>query len=259
MRSLDHRVALVTGASGGIGAAAAVRLAREGAAVGVHYHRREESARKVAEEIRKLGSEAFLVQGNLVHAPEAEKVVRALLDRFGRIDILVNVTGGAKDCLIQEMTDETWNEIIDLNVKTAFHCVRAAVPLMMEKKYGRIINISSLAKNGVPWFVYARAGRTNYAAANAALVGFTRQLSLELAEYNITVNCVVPGPIWMAKTEKAFTPLENNPEVKVPPTKLIPLRRYGTPEDVAYAITFFDTEEAGYITGEELYVSGGLH
>lgn len=150
MRRLENRVALVTGASGGIGEATAIRFAQEGAKIGVHYHQREDSAKRVAQEIQKLRSEAFLVQGNLIHAREAERVVRSLLDRFGHIDILVNVVGGAKDSLIQEMSKETWDEIIDLNVKTAFHCVRAAVPSMMEKKYGRIINISSLAKNGMP-------------------------------------------------------------------------------------------------------------
>jgi len=259
MGCLKGRVALITGASGGIGAATALRFAREGASVGVHYNLHKEAAQKVAQQIQDMGGEAFLVGGNLIHAEEANRVVQSILERFQRIDILVNIVGGPNDSLIHEMSEEAWDGVMDLNVKTAFHCVRAAVPSMMQRKYGRIINTSSLAKNGVPWFVYARAGRTNYATANAALIGFTRQLALELAEYNITVNCVVPGPLMMPKTERLFMALENNPEIKVPPTKIIPMRRYGTPEDVAYAIAFFAAEEAGYITGEELYVSGGLH
>jgi len=259
MECLKGRIALITGASGGIGAATALRFAREGAIVGVHYNLQEEAARKVAQQIQDMGGEAFLVRGNLIHAEEVNRVVQSMLERFQRIDILVNVIGGPKDSLIHEMSEEAWDTVMDLNVKTAFHCVRAVVPSMIQRKYGRIINISSLAKNGVPWFVYARAGRTNYATANAALIGFTRQLALELAEYNITVNCVVPGPLMTAKTEKLFTAMEKNPDIKVTPGKLIPLRRYGSPDDVAYAIAFFAAEEAGYITGEELYVSGGLH
>ncbi|MFH1756944.1 MAG: SDR family NAD(P)-dependent oxidoreductase, partial [Pseudomonadota bacterium] len=244
MGRLQDRIALINGASGGIGKATALLFAKEGAKIGVHYHRDEESARSLAEKVRQFGAEAILAKGDLIHYEEAERVVQIMLDRFQRIDILVNIAGGARDMLIHEMTDEAWESIMNLNVKTAYHCVRAVVPSMMQRKYGRIINISSLAKNGMPWFVYARRGRTNYATANAALVGFTRSLALELAEHNITVNCVVPGPILMPRTEKAFTALEKNPEVKVPPTKLIPLRRYGTPADVAYAITFFAAEEA---------------
>jgi NAD(P)-dependent dehydrogenase (short-subunit alcohol dehydrogenase family) len=259
MGRLQDRIALISGASGGIGKATTLLFAKEGAKIGVHYHRDEESAGSLVEKVRLVGSEAILAKGDLIRYEEAESVVQIMLERFGRVDILVNIAGGARDMLIHEMTNEAWETIMDLNVKTAYHCVRAVVPSMMQRKYGRIINISSLAKNGMPWFVYAQRGRTNYATANAALVGFTRSLAFELAEHNITVNCVVPGPILMPRTEKAFRALENNPEVKVSPLRLIPLRRYGTPEDVAYAIAFFALDEAGYITGEELYVSGGLH
>lgn len=148
---------------------------------------------------------------------------------------------------------------MDMNMKTTFNCVRAAVPSMIQKKYGRIINVSSLSKNGTPWFVQARVGRSEYAAANAAIVGFSRQLALELAEHKITVNCIIPGPIITPKTESNFMRLEENPEITLSPMKVIPLKKYGKPEDVAYAIAFFASRDAGFLTGEELYVSGGLH
>ncbi|MFQ6111278.1 MAG: SDR family NAD(P)-dependent oxidoreductase [Nitrospinota bacterium] len=258
MKRLKERVALITGAGGDLGGAAAVRFGEEGAKVIVHDHLKMEQAGQVVERIRSLGSEAIALQGDIIHLEEARRVVREGLGAFGRIDILVNVVGGARNALIHEMPEEVWDYVINLNLKTSFNCVRAVVPHMIGNRYGRIVNTSSLAKNGVPWYVYSREGRTNYASANAALVGFTRSLALELAEYNVTVNCIVPGPIETPRTARAFRALEEDPEVKVSPLKLIPLRRLGRPRDVANAILFFASDEAEYITGEELYITGGL-
>jgi 3-oxoacyl-[acyl-carrier protein] reductase len=223
--------------------------------------------------IQRFGSKAFSVQGNLTGREDAERVVDKMVEHFNRIDILVNYVGGSnistiincgeKNCaigtLVHEISDERWNTIMDLNMKTAFYCVRATVPFMIQRKYGRIINVSSLSKNWTPWFVQAKIGRTKYAAANAGICGFNRQLAIELAEHNITVNCVVPRVILTPKTGKNFMALEGNPDIKLSPKNLIRLKRYGTPEEVACAIAFFATKDAGFLTGEELYVNGGLH
>jgi len=246
MELLKDKVALVTGASRGIGRAVAVELARAGADVAVNYAASEEAAKEVAREIESLGRRAFLVKFDVADPFAVAEGVKAVEEAFGRIDILVNNAGITRDGLLVRMKDEDWERVLSVNLKGAFLVTKAVLPGMMKRRDGRIINISSVvAFSGNP-------GQTNYAASKAGLVGFSRSLALEVARRGITVNVVAPGYIETDMTaalpEKAREALLSQ----------VPMGRAGTPEEVAHAVVFLASDKASYITGTVLHVNGGL-
>ncbi len=251
------RSGIVTGAGGAIGGAIAVKLAEKGYRV-LANGRKPEKAHGICDKIRQLGGHAIPNYADVLIEEEVEKMVEQALQEFGGIDFLVNVVGAAKNSWIGDVTLEEWEFVIDINLKTSFLCTKAVMKHMMSQKYGRIVNISSFAKDGVPWFAPLRFSRIHYSAANAGLVGFTRALAIELGEYGITANCVVPGPIPIPRSQKLWKRVETDPKVTVKPLSLIPLKKYGTPQDVANMVAFLISDEASYVTGGEFYVTGGL-
>ena len=251
------RGGIVTGAGGAIGGAIAIKLAEKGFSVLVNG-RTLEKAHATCDKINELGGYAIPNYADVLIEEEVEKMVEQAFQEFKGIHFLVNVVGGTKNTWIGDMTLEEWDYVININLKTTFLCTKAVIKHMMSQKYGRIINISSFAKDGVPWFAPMRFSRIHYSAANAGLVGFTRALAIELGEYGITANCVVPGPIPIPRSEKLWERVETDPNVTVKPLSLIPLKKYGAPQDVANMVAFLISDEASYITGGEFYVTGGL-
>ncbi len=243
---LANRAAIVTGASGGIGRAIAASLAEAGAAVVVNYARNAQAAEELVESLTEAGHTALAVQADISTGEGAEALVKATLDRFGRVDILVNNAGIARDTLLMRMKEEDWDAVLDTNLKGVFLCTKAVTRPMMKARFGRIINIGSVSGLvGVP-------GQANYSAAKAGLIGFTRSVARELGSRKITVNAVVPGAIDVGML------LELNEEQRAAYLKQIPLERFGRPEDVAAAVLFLAGPGAEYITGQTLAVDGGL-
>lgn len=251
------RSGIVTGAGGAIGGATAIKLAERGYHVLVNG-RTPEKAHATCDKIKEHGGHAVPNYADVLIEEEVEKMVGQALREFEGIDFLVNVVGAARNSWIGDVTLEEWEYVIDINLKTSFLCTRAVIKHMMSRKYGRIVNISSFAKDGVPWFSPLGFSRIHYSTANAGLVGFTRALAIELGEYGITANCVVPGPIPIPRSQKLWERVETDPKVTVKPLSLIPLKRYGTPQDVANMVAFLISDEASYVTGGEFYVTGGL-
>ncbi len=240
------RVALVTGGSRGIGRAVCLALAARGTAVAVNYVHREEAAAEVVRRIEEAGGRARAFGGDVSDPAQADGLVREVLQAFGRLDILVNNAGITRDMLILRMKDDDWDAVMNTNLKGAFHCIRAAARPMMKQRYGRIVNITSVAG------VMGNPGQANYSAAKAGLIGLTKTAAREFASRGITVNAVAPGLIetdmTAAMTEEAVQALHDQ----------IPLGRLGRPEEVAEAVTFLSSEAAGYITGHVLHVDGGM-
>ena len=241
---LDGKSALVTGAGGGIGRGIALALAQAGASITVNDINREEATR-TAGMIRESGGTAAENFADIRDAHQVALMVSEAEQRTGRIDILVNNAGIICDSLIHKMSDEAWNEVLQLNLTGSFNCARAVVPGMIERKYGRIINISSMSYRG-------NVGQVNYCASKAGIVGMTQALALELAPKGITVNCIAPGLINTPKTQALGA------EVRERLLKRIPLRAIGEPCDVAAAVLFFASDEARYITRQMLHLSGGV-
>ena len=242
---LQGKVALVTGASRGIGRAIALDLAAHGAQVGVNYISRPDAADVVCELIRAAGQEALPVQADVALANDVARMVAQVLDHFGQIDILVNNATLHRGRLVHKLPERDWDAVINSCLKGAYHCCQHVVPHMTEQRCGRIINISS-AVGVIGW-----AGDTAYGAAKAGLIGFTRSLAKEVAPYGITANVVVPGYVRTDMTA-ALTP--KNIEHML---SLIPLGRAGEPEDVAEVVTFLAAAGA-YITGAAYVVDGGM-
>jgi len=244
--ALTNRVAVVTGASRGIGKAIALELAKRGAKVVVNYRTHEDAALQVLEQIRESGGDGIIDQADISQFDQAQALIKNCVEHFGKIDILVNNAGITRDTLIMMMSEEDWDIVQATNLKGTFNCSKAAVRYMMRQKYGRIINITSVSGQ------MGNAGQCNYSASKAGQIGFTKALAREVASRNITVNAIAAGyietDIW-----------ENVPqEMKESFLKLIPLGRKGQPEEIAYAVAFLASDQAAYITGQVLGVDGGM-
>ncbi|BAL82440.1 putative 3-oxoacyl-[acyl-carrier protein] reductase [Selenomonas ruminantium subsp. lactilytica TAM6421] len=243
---LDGKVALVTGASRGIGRAIALKLAAEGAKVAINYAGNTAKAEEVKAEIEKNGGEAILVQADVADAAAVETMVNATVEAFGQIDILVNNAGITRDGLMMRMKDEDFDAVINTNLKGVFYCTKLVSKLMMKKRSGRIINMASVVG------LMGNAGQTNYAAAKAGVIGFSKSAAKELAARGITVNMVAPGFI---DTDMTAAMTDKAREMTLTG---IPLNRMGTPEDVANAVAFLVSDNASYITGQVINVDGGM-
>jgi len=244
---LHGKTAIVTGASRGIGRAIAVGMAREGAAVVINFTANERAAQETLVKVEAAGGQGLVVRADVADAADCEKLIRAALDKFGKVDILVNNAGITRDNIVARMKQEEWQSVLDTNLSGAFNCAKAVMrPLLNQKSGGRIINLSSVIGQA------GGAGQANYAAAKAGLIGLTKSLAKELASRQITVNAVAPGYI---ETEMTSVLLE---EVKSGILKQIPLARFGLAEDVADVVVFLASERAAYITGQVIAVDGGL-
>lgn len=246
MGALDGQVAIVTGASGGIGRVIATALAAEGAAVIVHYGSNRDAAEAVVGAISEHGGKAVSAQADLADSSGAARLVTAALEAFERIDILVNNVGTIRDTLVLRMKEEDWRTVLETNLSSAFYCTKAVLREFVRQRSGRIINITSVvAEVGNP-------GQANYVAAKAGLIGFTKAVAREVASRGITVNAVAPGYIEAGITERLSAD-----QVRAF-LEQVPLGRAGKPEEVAAVVVFFASSDASYITGQVLNVDGGL-
>ena len=246
MKRLDEQVAIVTGASRGIGRAVAKELAEHGAAVVVNYFQSQEPAEALVTEITGSGCKAIAVRANVGEPDDAQALAQRALDEFGRIDILVNNAGVNRDRSLRRMSTEEWQEVINTDLNSAFYCTSAVLPNMVERKYGRIINMSSIIGQ------MGNVGQANYAAAKAGLIALSKSAAQELARYNITVNAMCPGFI---ETDMVIALSD---EVKEALISRIPLGRFGRPDEVAAFIRFLVTE-GDWITGQQLNPNGGMY
>ncbi|HMF91061.1 MAG TPA: 3-oxoacyl-[acyl-carrier-protein] reductase [Candidatus Angelobacter sp.] len=245
MAGVTGRVALVTGASQGIGRACALALAEGGASLALTA-RSESKLADVAKEIERRGGQAAAFRMDVSNEDEVRTAVKAALERFGKVDILVNNAGVTKDTLLMRMKRADWDSVLQTNLSGAFFCTQAVIGAMLKQRWGRIINITSVfGQTG-------QAGQANYAASKAGLIGFTMAMAREVASRNITVNAVAPGYIETAMTAGLAE------ELKAKVNEMIPLGRAGSDMDVAHAVRFLASDEAGYITGHVLNVNGGM-
>ncbi len=242
----DNRVIVVTGASRGIGRAIAAALAEPGAEVVINYNSSPEAARETAAAVEARGAKAHLHRFNIADADEVKEAFKGIVKDLGRVDVLVNNAGITRDNLLAMMKPSEWDDVLDTNLKGVFLCSQAVTKPMMKQRYGRIVNITSVVG------AMGNPGQTNYAAAKAGIIGFTRSLARELVSRGITVNAVAPGYIETEMTRKM-------PEkAREAVLAQIPAGRIGAPEEVAAAVKFLVSDQAAYITGQVLHVNGGM-
>jgi 3-oxoacyl-[acyl-carrier protein] reductase len=244
---LKGKIALVTGGSRGIGSAICVELAKAGAKVIINYSNSKESANNVLEEIVKNKGEAEVVGFDVSNFSLVDEKIKDLIERHGKIDILVNNAGITRDSLFMRMKESQWDEVFETNTKGVFNCTKSVVRMMLKNQYGKIINITSVVgEMGNP-------GQVNYSSTKSALIGFTKSLAKELGSKNINVNAISPGFI-----ETEITDVLSD-TIKEKYKEIIPLSRFGSPEDVAKAVLFLASDDSSYITGEVLKINGGLY
>ena len=245
-KNLSGKVAFVTGASRGIGRAIALRLAKDGAKVALNFASNAAKAEEVKTEIETQGGEAMLLQGDVSKFEVVTELIKKVVDKWGRLDILINNAGITRDNLLLKMSEEDFDKVVGTNLKGVFNCTKAVTKLMMKQRGGRIVNMSSVVA------LKGNISQTNYAAAKAGIIGFTKSAARELASRGVTVNAVAPGLI---NTDMTAALSEKVKELMM---QEIPAGRMGTPEDVANAVAFLVSEEAAYITGQVLSVDGGM-
>ena len=246
MRDLSGKTALITGSGRGIGKAIACKLASFGANIVINDIASSTYADETAQELVKAGTDAICLKGDVRNFEEIEKIMKNTLDKFGRIDILVNNAGITKDGLLMRMSDEDWDAVLEINLKGAFHMIKAAARPMMKQRAGSIINVASVVG------VMGNAGQANYVSSKAGLIGLTKTVAREFASRGITCNAIAPGFIKSAMTDQL------SDDVKADYFKQIPLGRFGEVEDVADAAAFLASDMAKYITGQVLHIDGGL-
>ncbi|MFB5284524.1 3-oxoacyl-ACP reductase [Peribacillus sp. Hz7] len=246
MTELTNKVAIVTGGSRGIGAAIAMELAKNGAKVVINYNRSAGSAEQVIESIKKIGGEAYAVQADVSNSEESENLIKETINHFGRLDILINNAGITRDSTFKKLSEEDWRTVIDVNLNSVYNTSSIALPYLLESDAGRIINISSIIGQAGGF------GQTNYAAAKAGIIGYTKSLALELARSSVTVNSICPGFIDTEMVQEIPENIRENIVAK------IPARRFGQPEEIARGVVFL-CKDGGYITGQQLNINGGLY
>jgi len=246
VKQLAGKVGIITGASRGIGAEIARLLAHEGAELVLNYNKSEEKAHLLRDEIEEAGGKALCVQGDVSKLGDAARLAEAAMEVFGRIDFLVNNAGINRDITLSKMQLEQWNEVLEVNLNSVYNCSRAVIPHLMAQTSGSIISISSIIGQSGGF------GQTNYSAAKAGMVGFTKSAALELARYGITVNAICPGFIETCMLSSV------PPEVKDKIKGRIPMARFGLPEEVAKAVRFL-LVDGEYITGQSLNINGGMY
>jgi NAD(P)-dependent dehydrogenase (short-subunit alcohol dehydrogenase family) len=245
MGSLKNRVALVTGAARGIGRAIALEMAHREAAVAINYRASKTQAEELAGEITELGCECLVVPGDVAVKEEARRIVKCVLDKWGRVDVLVNNAGITRDKSLRKMADDEWADVINVNLNGTYYCTSAVLPAMIEQKFGRIINITSLVGQAGAF------GQANYAASKGGVTAFTKTVALEMAKFNITANAIAPG--YTCTEMLQGVPDEILDSIK----KKIPLGRLARPEEIAKAAGFL-AAEADYMTGQQLSINGGI-
>jgi 3-oxoacyl-[acyl-carrier protein] reductase len=248
MGRLEGKAAVVTGGGRGIGRAVCLAFAREGADVVLNYASKDQPAQEVVRMIQEMGRKAIAVKGNVALKADVEKTIMAAVENFGKIDILVNNAGVSKPNMLHKMTEEQWDEVIDIQLKGPFLCTQVASKYMMERKSGRIINVTSSAG------LWGTKGQINYSSAKGGIIAQTKSAARELAGFGITVNVVQPGYVGT----EMFDKVKADPKLLEIYTGRILLGRFAEPEEVAHSFVFLASEEANYITGQILCVDGGL-
>ncbi|WP_343250342.1 3-oxoacyl-[acyl-carrier-protein] reductase [Diplocloster hominis] len=243
---LKDKIALVTGAGRGIGRAIALSLAEQGAAVVINYSGSEQAANETAGKIMENGGTAMTYQCNVADFQQVEAMIRTVVDKYGRLDILVNNAGITRDGLIMKMSEEDFDQVMDINLKGTFHTIRHSARQMIKQRAGNIINISSVSG------VLGNAGQANYAASKAGVIGLTKTMARELASRGIRVNAVAPGFIQTDMTAVLTDKLKEQVKTQ------IPLGRMGTPDEIAGVVSFLASDQASYITGQIIHVDGGM-
>ncbi len=245
-KQLKDQIAIVTGASKGIGKAIAKELSNQGAKIVINYNSDHKAAEQISNEINKTGGESIKIQTDVSDENAVSEMIKKTISEFQKIDILVNNAGITKDKLAIRMTSDDWNKVITTNLNSTFLCTKYTLPYMLKAKYGRIINISSVVgMTGNP-------GQSNYSASKAGLIGFTKAIAREVGTRNITSNAIAPGYISTEMTNA----INSNIQEKI--LSNIPMNRFGSPEEIAQLVGFLSSEKAAYITGQTIVIDGGL-
>ena len=246
MGRLEGKIALVTGASRGIGRAIALTLAKEGALIAVNYRASEAEAQRVCDEITELGAKSICLKADVSDGKQARELVQSVVKAWGRVDVLVNNAGITRDKTLRKMTDDDWLAVINTNLNSVYYGVMAVMPVMIEQNFGRIINISSYVGQA------GNFGQANYSASKGGIIAFTKTAAIELAKYNVTVNSLAPGFTLTDMLAKVPENIQNQIKSR------IPMGRFGMPEEIAKAVLFL-AADADYVTGQQINVNGGVY